>query len=482
MIYGLTPYPGYTDSGEPWLGPVPRGWEMRRTKTLLRERSDKGHPDEPLLAATQSKGVVRKEDYENRTVLALKDLQLLKLVREGDFVISLRSFQGGIEYARHQGIISPAYTVLHPTDPETHGYLAWLFKSRPYVENLSLHVTGIRQGQNIDYERLARSRLPVPPPEERGRISCFLAYADRRIRRYIAAKNRLVRLLEEQEQAIVHRAVTRGLDPSVRLKPSGVDWLGEVPEHWDVQRISASIVSVTAGLWGEDPSQANSLDHIVCVRVADFDMSRMEVRRSRLTTRALPPRARESRRLLVGDLLIEKSGGGDAEPVGRVVRYSLSQPSVCSNFVARLRPKSTMVRSDYLLYVLSLLQSTRRNIPSIKQTTGIQNLDLRHYLANMAAFPPLHEQDAILAGIEASISGTRKAKEQAQLEIDLVREYRTRLIADVVTGKLDVREAAAWLPDEVEEPEPPELAEALAEGDESEDEMDLNNTGVEVGA
>src|SRR5690349_18483814 len=99
MTSGLPQYPAMKDSGAPWLGPMPEHWQLRRVKTVLRERVEKGFPDEPLLAATQAKGVVKKEDYENRTVLALKDLELLKLVRVNDFVISLRSFQGGIEYA-----------------------------------------------------------------------------------------------------------------------------------------------------------------------------------------------------------------------------------------------------------------------------------------------------------------------------------------------------------------------------------------------
>lgn len=234
MIDGLKPYPKMRNSGEPWLGAVPAHWTLRRAKTLLRERVEKGFPDEPLLAATQTKGVVRKDRYENRTVLALKDFHLLKLVREGDFVISLRSFQGGIEYARDRGIISPAYTVLYPVLPKMHGYLAWLFKSKPYVENLSLYVTGIRQGQNIDYEKLSRAGLPMPPESEQEAIVRFLDHTDRRIRRYIRAKQKLIKLLEEQKQAIIHRAVTRGLDPNVRLKSSGVEWLEDVPEHWDV--------------------------------------------------------------------------------------------------------------------------------------------------------------------------------------------------------------------------------------------------------
>src|SRR5690606_16789095 len=125
----------------PWLPQIPSHWNLIRTKSILQERSTKGFPDEPLLAATQTKGVVRKEEYDNRTVLALKDLHLLKLVKKDDFVISLRSFQGGIEYARDQGIISPAYTILFSKDKRNHAYLAKLFKSKPYLENLTLYVT-----------------------------------------------------------------------------------------------------------------------------------------------------------------------------------------------------------------------------------------------------------------------------------------------------------------------------------------------------
>ena len=169
VITILSRYTAMKDTDVEWLGSVPEHWDLRRTKTLLLQRNEKGHPNEPLLAATQTKGVVRKEHYENRTVLAMKDLHLLKFVQVGDFVISLRSFQGGIEYARQRGIISPAYTVLYPARREDHGYLAHLFKSAPYIHNLALFVTGIRQGQNIDYEKLSRSRLPIPPLAEANR-------------------------------------------------------------------------------------------------------------------------------------------------------------------------------------------------------------------------------------------------------------------------------------------------------------------------
>jgi type I restriction enzyme S subunit len=168
MIADLKPYSEYKESSLPWLGQVPGHWGTRRMKFLFNERVQKGFPDEPLLAATQSKGVVRKEDYGTRTVTAMKDFHLLKLVEKGDFVISLRSFQGGIEVAHYRGIISPAYTILKPRREVSQGYYARFFKSPDFISSLTLFVTGIREGQNIDYERLSRAYMPLPPLEEQS--------------------------------------------------------------------------------------------------------------------------------------------------------------------------------------------------------------------------------------------------------------------------------------------------------------------------
>src|ERR1700722_6865183 len=173
MIEGLKPYPEYKDSGLPWVGSAPIHWSQRRMKFLFGERTQKGFPNEPLLAATQTKGVVRKEDYGERTVTASKDLHLLKLVEQGDFVISLRSFQGGIEVAHCRGIISPAYTVLTPRPGSRKAYFKYFFKSSDFINSLTLFVTGIREGQNIDYVRLSRAYLPLPPEDEQEAISRF---------------------------------------------------------------------------------------------------------------------------------------------------------------------------------------------------------------------------------------------------------------------------------------------------------------------
>jgi type I restriction enzyme, S subunit len=462
MIDGLTPYSVYVDAGEAWLGRVPLGWEMLRTKTVLCERSEKGHPDEPLLAATQSKGVVKKEDYENRTVLALKDLQLLKLVREGDFVISLRSFQGGIEYARNRGIISPAYTVLYPRNLATHSYLAWLFKSRPYVENLSLHVTGIRQGQTIDYGRLARSRLPLPPVSEQAAIVSFLEHADGRMRRYIVARRQLIVLLNEQKQAIVHNAVTRGLDANVRLKASGVEWLGDVPEHWSVMRNKAMM----------SPRRRT-----VGLRSTDFTLLS-------LTLRGVIPRDLENPE---GKFPADFGTYQVVEP-GELV-FCLFDMDETPRTVG-IAPVRGMVTGAYsvfacidrdtasFLYNFYLAMDAQKRLRPFY--TGLRKVVQNDtFMSIRVAIPPHEEMRKILSTIVAETARIDGAIEHAEREVHLVQEFRTRLISDVVTGKLDVRQAAEQLPEVVEDAGPLD-DDGMLDGDESEDEGDLDAVVGEV--
>jgi len=466
MATELKPYPAYKDSGLPWLGSVPENWQLRRTKTILRERSEKGFPDEPLLAATQTKGVVRKEDYENRTVLALKDLQLLKLVRIGDFVISLRSFQGGIEYARDQGIISPAYTILYLVKQEDHAYLAWLFKSASYVQNLTLYVTGIRQGQNIDYEKLSRSDLPIASKRDRAAIVQYLDHADRKVRHAIRARQQLIKLLTEQKQAIIQRAVTRGLDPDVRLKPSGVPWLGDVPEHWQMRRLKYLLREV-------DERSETGQERLLAVSQYTGVTPRGALRgQGEAITRARSLVG--YKRVQLGDLVVNIMLAWNGS-LGVAASDGIVSPAYCVyQFHDGLDAR----------YFAALLHTPPCQARIKTASTGVIESRLRLYSDDLGRIevpiPPVEEQSAIVQYLDVATANLDKAIDAARREIDLLREYRTRLIADVVTGKLDVRDAATYLPDEPEEQ--PELLdeEPVAEtsdldteesdGDQSEDE------------
>ena len=428
MIAGLRSYSAYKDSGVSWLGEVPAHWDIRRTKTLLAERSEKGFPNEPLLAATQTKGVVRKEHYENRTVLALKDLHLLKVVHVGDFVISLRSFQGGIEYARNRGIISPAYTILYPVERDHHAYLSWVFKSEPYIANLSLFVTGIRQGQNIDYEKLSRSGLPLPPLPEQTAIVRFLDYADRRIRLYIRSKQKLIAVLEEQKQAIIHQAVTGQIDvrtgqPYPAYKPSGVEWLGDVPAHWEISRVK---------------TEFHCLNHRR-VPLSGTERGAMTLRRYDYYG-ASGVIDKVDHYLFDDELLLIAEDGANLVlrnlPLAIIARGKFW----VNNHAHILKPKC-----GHLEYLAEVMEGLNY-LPWISGAAQ-PKLTQDRLMGIAIAVPPREEQDRIVPYTATETRGLRIAATHARREIDLLHEYHTRLIADVVTGKLDVREAAAALPE-----------------------------------
>ena len=223
--------------------------------------------------------------------------------------------------------------------------------------------------------------------------------------------------------------------PYRKMKDSGVEWLGKVPAHWRVWRLKASVHGCINGIWGNDP---NGREDLPCIRVADFDRVRLRVKLARPTLRAIAPNERNRRLLKKSDLLLEKSGGGDLQPVGVVMLYDHDVEAVCSNFVARM-PVSDRFDPNYLTYLHSHLYAIRLNVRSIKQTTGIQNLDSSSYLGESVAFPPFPEQAAIvryLDHVDRRIQRYIRAKLRL---IALLEEQKKAVIHQAVTGQSDVR-------------------------------------------
>jgi type I restriction enzyme S subunit len=400
----------------------------------------KGFPNEPLLAATQTKGVVKKEDYGSRTVTASKDFHLLKLVEIGDYVISLRSFQGGFEVAHHRGIISPAYTVLKPRSGAESGYFSHFFKSKPFIESLSLFVTGIREGQNIDYSRFSRAEMPLPPDDEQAAIVRFLDHENRKTDQFIRAKRRLIALLNEQKQAIIHRAVTRGLDAYVPLKPSGIPWIGNIPAHWHIWRIGhfAKVGN------GSTPSRGrpdywfggtypwlNSSN----VNRGHVDSSDQFVTPVALRECHLPYVQKDS-------VLVAITGQGKTRGMSAV----LSIEATINQHLAFITSRKKIVTPHFLHLALSGAYAALRALSEDSGSTkgALTCEDIKRFKVPV---PPMTEQKQLLDAIERATLRIKTAIARTEQEISLVQEYRTRLTADIVTGKLDVRAAAAKLPD-----------------------------------
>lgn len=270
---------------------------------------------------------------------------------------------------------------------------------------------------------------------------------DQCIQRCIDTNKKLIKLLEEYRQVLIHQAVTGKIDvrsgqPYPVYKDSGVEWLGSVPEHWEVRRLRTSVQACIGGTWGNEPDGHYDLP---CVRVTDFDKNTLRVRMTNSTIRSVKPDERKNRILRPGDLLLEDSGGG-AQLAGVVVLYDHQVSAVYSAFLTKMIV-SKGYDSRFLVYLHSTLYAVQLNIRSVKRAV-MPNLDIKMYLNEIVAFPLLSEQTAIADYLDAQtvkINGVITAIRRA---IKLLREYRERPVADVGTGKVDVHNVAAWLPSE----------------------------------
>ncbi|GAB3380471.1 restriction endonuclease subunit S [Azotobacter armeniacus] len=221
--------------------------------------------------------------------------------------------------------------------------------------------------------------------------------------------------------------------PYPAYKDSGVEWLGEVPEHWVVFSLKRSVDGCANGLWGDEPDGEHD---IAVIRVADFDRGTSRVGLDKLTYRSITQKERASRLLEPGDLLIEKSGGGEKTLVGCVVLFEHEFQAITSNFVARMRPL-TEFDSGFLCYAFDSLYQGKVNYPAIKQTTGIQNLDSEAYLQERFCFPRRAEQTQIARFLDHETARIDALIEEQQRLIELLKEKRQAVISHAVTKGLD---------------------------------------------
>jgi type I restriction enzyme, S subunit len=447
MIAGLKPYPATKDSGLPWLGEVPVHWDVTRACYLFREvdhRSQTG--SETHLSMSQKLGLVPSSMVEQQRLVS-ESYAGGKLCEPDDLVLNrLKAHLGVFARARQRGVISPDYTVLRPRRPIEVRYFEETLRSPACRSELRVRAKGIVEGfWRLYTDDFYSIRLPAPPPGEQAAIVRFLDHADRRIRRYILAKQKLIKLLEEQKQAIIHRAVTRGLDPNIRLKPSGVEWLGDVPEHWEVSRVKTEFD---------------------CLNRRRVPLSSPE--RGAMTLRRYDYYGASGAIDKVDEFLFDDTLLLIAEDGANLVLRNLPLAIVArgkfwvNNHAHILKPKRGNL--EYLAGVMESLNY----LPWISGAAQ-PKLTQDRLMGIAIAVPPREEQDTIIANAQAEVVPLRAALDRARSEVTLLREYLTRLIADVVTGKLDVREAAARLPDETEEPEPLDEIDVQPDADEAAD-------------
>jgi type I restriction enzyme, S subunit len=421
VITDLEPYPAYKDSGVEWLGEVPEGWEVRRLGSITTPVSRRGRQDLPLLSVLREKGVILREEGDANHNVVPEDLTNYKVVNPGDLVINkMKAWQGSLGVATRRGIVSPAYFVfgLHEIGQP---YAHVLLRSRPYVGAFAAASDGIRVNQ-WDLSMVGMKAIPalIPPHVEQSAIVRFLDYANARIQRFIAAQERLVEALEEEKQAIVHRAITRGIDPDVHFKPSGADWLGDVPAHWEVRRLKWAI-RLQRGY--DLPADERLPGGIPVISSGGIVGTHAEAR-------AKGPGVVMGRYGSTGSVYFVD---GDFWPHNTslfVTHFYGNEPG-------------------WAFYLLQVIP--KAELAAKSAVPGIDRKDLHDILISV---PPVQEQRALIEGLAQQTETVANAMLVARRQVDLLREYRTRLISDVVTGKLDVREAAESIPEDPDADDP----------------------------
>ena len=442
MAPTLHSYPAYRPSGVKWLGDVPERWEIQRLKHLLQERDDRS-PDgrEQLLRVSQYTGVTQREQIAGRDGPDTRAESLVgyKRVRPDDLVVNIMlAWNGSMGVSRFRGIASPAYCVYRFLPGAHPWYFHHLLRSPDYKAYIKTASTGVVESRLRLYtDDLFRLNAPIPPLSEQTAIVRYLDHVDRCIRRYVGAKRKLIALLEEEKQAVINQAVTRGLDRNVPLKPSGVKWLGDVPEHWEVQRLK-TLAQIRYGL-GQPP--AESADGLPLIRATN-------VYRGRIIDKDMvyvdPDDVPKGRNALLSEreIIVVRSGAYTADSAivptmfrGAVTGYDMvvTVNAALPEFIA-LVLLATYVLNDQLI-----VASMRSAQP---------HLNAEELGSASVLLPPFREQTAIVEFLDKATADIDAAIVRTHRQIELLEEYRTRLIADVVTGKLDVREAAARLPNE----------------------------------
>ena len=478
MIDGLAPYPTMKDSGVEWLGDVPAHWEVRRLRNVAEMRVsnvDKLTKDDERPVRLCNYMDVYKNDQIRaeipfmRATATTDEIERFRL-RIGDVLITKDSESWNdigvpalVSESAPDLISGYHLALLRPREKNLSGcYLFRTIQSRGIAYQFHVEAKGVTRF-GLTHSGIKSVWLPLPPSTEQAAIVRFLDHADRRIRHYIRAKEKLVALLEEQKQAIIHQAVTGRIDvrtgqPYPAYKPSGVECLENVPEHWGLVRLK-DVAQVQTGLTlGKDYRGARTISRPY-LRVANVQTNRMDL--THVKSIDVPISEAERSTLLEGDVLMTE--GGDIDKLGRGCIWNNEIPGCLhQNHIFAVRCSRNTLDPEFLVGLMASQHGRAYFERTAKQTTNLASTNSTTLRAFPIPLPPLEDQRSILRAISEKADALNSAAERAATETDLLREYRTRLIADVVTGKLDVREAAAALPE----------VDPLAADDEADDPFD----------
>lgn len=459
----VNPYPHYSDFDQAWLGELPSHWQVMRTKLLfdlVTEFAPVGNSEE-LLSVYTAIGVKPRKELEARGNKASSTDNYWR-VQKGDIIVNkLLAWMGAIGISEYNGVTSPAYDILRPKENVNPYYYNFLFRNPIASREFKRHSRGIMDMRlRLYFTRFGDIKLPLPPIEEQDKIVEYLQVKLKKIDRFIRKKKQLIKLLNEQKVAIINNAVTRGIDPNAKMKPSGIEWLGDIPKHWDLEKLKYLTLKIGDGIH----TTPNYNDNGVYPFINGNNLIKGKIQ---LTDRTsfIDELEYEKYRIDLNSnsLLISINGtiGNLSFYQGEKVVFGKSAAYIEFKDEGLNRYIYFFLKSDYIYrYFISTFQGTT-----------INNLSLNTLRNTIVLLPSKEEQDKIIDFINIELVKFDKTISTIEKEITLTQEYRTALIAEAVTGKIDVRDFV--IPEEKEVETYEELEEELNIAAEDEAEFEI---------
>ena len=432
-------YPAYKDTGVEWLGEVPDGWEVRRLGYCFTERREKvSDRDFPPLSVTMN-GIVPQLD----TAAKSDDGDNRLLVRAGDFVVNSRSDRKGSSgLSDRDGSVSLISIVLTPRSIIIGRFAHWLLKSRGFQEEFYRWGSGIVADLwTTRFGDMSSIALPLPLPAEQTAIAAFLDRETAKIDALVAEQRRLIDLLREKRQAVISHAVTKGLNPAAPMKPSGVDWLGDVPEGWEVVQARRFVIAFEQGHSPDCDSRPAVDGEWAVLKSGCVNRGVYRDDDNKALPESIPPRTQLE--VVAGDLLMSRASGSP-DLIGSVALVvHTAGRRLISDKIFRLQ-LSVHADSHYVKWLFASDALRGQIVNAISGAEGMaNNLPQSKIKEFWCALPPLEQQTAIAHYVEHAVQQIDMLCNQTDLAITLLQERRAALISAAVTGKIDVRDLAS---------------------------------------
>jgi len=430
-------YERYKDSGVEWLDEVPEHWEVIRLGALFREVAEGSEDGLPILSVSIHNGISDRElseDEVDRKVTRSDDTSKYKKVIPGDLVYNMmRAWQGGFGAAIVTGMVSPAYVVARPMRDFSSSFVEFLLRTPRAIEEMRRYSQGVTDFRlRLYWDEFKSISIALPSMLEQDSIMALLDREVSKIDSLVQEQHRLIESLKEKRQAVISHVVTKGLDPGAPTKPSGVEWLADVPEHWSVEPV-AYRYSVQLGKM-LDSTKITGVHLRPYLRV--FDVQWGEINTDELPQMDFDEDARSKFRLIRGDLLVNEGGSYP----GRSALWS-GKIDECyyQKALHRLRPHRPQEDTTEFIYYVMCWAANQGVFVAGGNETTIEHLPAEKLRRYRFTFPPMTEQAAIASFLDSETAKLDALAAESVRSVELLQERRSALISAAVTGKIDVR-------------------------------------------